>query len=579
MRSRTLLHILSLVSLGLLCSLLTVAPPSYADSGHARIIRLSLLQGDVRFARDVQGDPLASQTATWEAAEPNLPIRQGYVLATDKGRAEVEFENGAMAFLGENTVLEFYDLSLADGAKTTRLVLRQGTASFYVNPANGDYFSVTGGDFTVEAAARTTFRFDNSAGGSSVDVSKGRVSVLHKKKTTELAKGQSFSMQAGDDDSINVGRLPEGDDFDRWVSGRIDSVSTATVAAQQYVNSQYYTSGLADLYTYGAWYPMAGYGNCWRPYGVGFGWSPFASGGWYTDPFFGLAFIGNQPWGWLPYHYGAWIFDASIGWLWTPSPFFYGPGYVNAVWTGATGVFVRNKPGLIGIVPVHPLDANGKTPINLAQGVFPVTAGSVATQRVPLNTSDQWKIVKSVPHETAVNLAASSAVTRVAPSPGAASSISRSVALNPGSTIVYDPREHRFINSNTVAASAAVGEKNAALSNNHRETAGAQGGNTAAVAGVAGSKAFIPPAAVPTRTSVSVPRAVTPPPVPRASESARFGGGSSGGRSESGSRNGWSGGSASAWRGGSSSAASSAGSARASGGSSASAPSGGGRPH
>ena len=104
--------------------LLTSASPVFADSSHARIIRLSLVQGDVRLARDVKGDPLASQNATWEAAELNLPIRQGYVLSTDKGLAEVEFENGSMAFLGGDTVLEFYDLSLEDGAKTTRLILR-----------------------------------------------------------------------------------------------------------------------------------------------------------------------------------------------------------------------------------------------------------------------------------------------------------------------------------------------------------------------------------------------------------------------------------------------------------------------
>src|ERR1043166_2187230 len=107
-----------------------------ADSSHARIIRLSLVQGDVRFARDVHGDPLANEKTTWETATLNLPIRQGYVVATDRGRAEVEFENGAMAFLAENSALEFYDLSLQDGGKTTRLVLRQGTASFYVNPAS-----------------------------------------------------------------------------------------------------------------------------------------------------------------------------------------------------------------------------------------------------------------------------------------------------------------------------------------------------------------------------------------------------------------------------------------------------------
>src|SRR5947209_8843749 len=241
--------------------------PALADASHARIIRLSLVQGDVRFARDVHGDPLTNEKTTWETASLNLPIRQGYVVATDHGRAEVEFENGAMAFLAENTVIEFYDLSLQDGGKTTRLVLRQGTASFYVNPASDDYFSVTGGDFTVEADGRTGFRLDNFDDGSVVDVTKGRVSVLRKDKSTALVKGQSLSMRAGNKDSTEIARLPDNDDFDRWVSGREDAVATATVAAQQYVSSPYYSSGMADLYTYGSWYPVSCYGNCWRSYG------------------------------------------------------------------------------------------------------------------------------------------------------------------------------------------------------------------------------------------------------------------------------------------------------------------------
>src|SRR5580693_8687986 len=236
MSSRNLLHS---VSLSFLALLFLTASPSFADSSHARIIRLSLVQGQVRFASDVKGDPLASQTATWDNAELNLPIRQGYVLATDKGRAEVEFENGSMAFLSDNTVLEFYDLSLEDGAKTTRLILRQGTASFYVNPANGDYFSVTGGDFSVEANGKGSFRINNFDDGSNVVVLTGHASVLHKKETTQISKGQSLAMKAGED-TVDIGRLPADDDFDHWVSGRIDTVSTATNASLQYTSSPYY---------------------------------------------------------------------------------------------------------------------------------------------------------------------------------------------------------------------------------------------------------------------------------------------------------------------------------------------------
>src|SRR5256885_12649638 len=132
MASRKLVLFLLVI---LLSSLFIGAHPAAADSSHARIIRLSLVQGDVRFARQTHGDPLSDSSATWETASLNLPIRQGYVLATDNGRAEVEFENGAMAFLKENTVLEFYDLSLDDSARTDRKSTRLNSSHLVISYA------------------------------------------------------------------------------------------------------------------------------------------------------------------------------------------------------------------------------------------------------------------------------------------------------------------------------------------------------------------------------------------------------------------------------------------------------------
>src|SRR5215467_10698715 len=189
MTSRKRVFVLSGILLAMAFSAVSIAS---ADSSHARIIRLSLVSGDVRFAAQTHGDPLADSGAAWETAQLNLPIRQGYVVATDNGRAEIEFENGTLAFLNENTVLQFYDLSLKDGALITRLVLRQGSASFHVNPVSGDYFSVTGGDFTVEAASRATFRLDNFDDGSSVENISGHLTVLHQEQSTRLEKGQSL---------------------------------------------------------------------------------------------------------------------------------------------------------------------------------------------------------------------------------------------------------------------------------------------------------------------------------------------------------------------------------------------------
>ncbi len=88
-----------------------------------------------------------------------------------------------------------------------------------------DYFSVTGGDFTVEASGKGSFRINNFDDGSNVEVLTGHASVLHQKETTQLSKGMSLSMKAGEN-SVSLGQLSANDEFDRWVSGRIDTVST-----------------------------------------------------------------------------------------------------------------------------------------------------------------------------------------------------------------------------------------------------------------------------------------------------------------------------------------------------------------
>jgi hypothetical protein len=439
----------------LFCVLLLVisglSSNTFADTSHARIVRLSLVEGDVRFAPSFRDDPLTDENAPWQAASLNLPLRQGYVLATNHGRAEVEFENGAMLFLGYNSVLEFYDLSSEDGARVTRLVLRQGTATVYVHPANGDYFSLTGGDFTVEATERARFRLDNFDDGSTVGVEQGHTNVLRDKKSTPLEKDQSLSIQASNSGDEVIGRTAAPDDFDHWVSGRIDSVVTATNYSLQYANSPSYSAGFGDLYNYGSWFSMAGYGYGWRPLGVGFGWSPFDYGSWYEDPFYGVTFIGSAPWGWLPYHYGAWIFSPVYGWVWVPTGFStFGPLHYRP----ATAVWVRNGTSL-GIVPLHPADRFGKTAQNLNQGIYPVENSQIARSSV-LPGPGKWSVVKQAPAEmqaprTFVASTAPSHVSRTIVT--SAPTSNRVVTESHDSSISYDPVEKRYVNSGSPTTS------------------------------------------------------------------------------------------------------------------------------
>src|SRR6267154_1194248 len=348
-------------------------------------------------------------------------------------------------------------------------------------------------------------------------------------------------MRAGDKESSEIARLPESDEFDRWVAGREEAVVTATNAGRQYMNSGSYSSGVADLYTYGSWYPVNGYGNCWRPYGVGMGWSPFASGSWFMDSSFGWAFVGSQPWGWLPYHYGGWVFEPGYGWLWSPGLGFGGfNGFVP--FRPVTGVFIRSKTGLLGVVPVHPLDAKGKQPINLAKGVFPVSGGAVSQQAVA-GTGQNWKVMKAPPRESLTNSAvvASAAPARVSRTIIGGGSAARMVTLDRNSSIAYDAREHRFVNGAVAAqnSSASAVAKDAAKAETTREASSA-GTGRAVVQGratnVAASNMRVPEnnarTAAPPSRAMAPPRAMTPPPA----RGSSGGGWSQGGASQGGGR-------------------------------------------
>ena len=552
--------LIPLILMALLLVLLIVwVPSAAADSSHARIIRLSLVQGDVRFTRQTHGDPLADTNAVWETAGLNLPIAQGYVLATDNGRAEVEFENGAMAFLKENTVLQFFDLSLKDGMFTTRLVVLQGSAAFYVNPARGDYFSVTGGDFTVEANGRTTFRVDNYDNGSSVGDEKGRLTVLYGDRTSRLNTGQSFSMKAGDELSASVGRVPEEDEFDRWVSGQIATVSTATSAATQYTSGPYYAAGFGSLYSYGSWFDCGGYGFGWRPFGAGFGWSPFMDGQWILDPAYGWTWVSSQPWGWAPYHYGGWLFDAGCGgWFYSPPVYYYPGGPIKRppkrvnpprpIYHPATGVFVRNK-GRLGVVPMHPLDQKGKTPLNLGHGVFAATGSKdVNAHLLTAASGEKWETLKSAPKDAFRNsLAPTTTPIRVSRALVEGGSGTRVVTVNKGSSIGYDPVEHRFINSSN--AQTNLSEKGNRAGQNKLEGVTKENPRnpTSSASGAATTVRNTP-----RNTPAPPPRVVVPPAAPRYT-----GGGERGSAGNSGS----------SW-GGSRSSGGSSGGSRSSGGSS-----------
>jgi hypothetical protein len=121
-----------------LMALPPVAPAS-ADR-NTREVRLNLVQGDVRLSRGDGKHPDLKKT--WEAAQGGELIEQGFAVATGNGIAEIEFENGSTAYLAENSLLLFRELSSSGERIITGMVLPTGTATFWLQPANGESFSI-----------------------------------------------------------------------------------------------------------------------------------------------------------------------------------------------------------------------------------------------------------------------------------------------------------------------------------------------------------------------------------------------------------------------------------------------------
>src|SRR5712671_6875265 len=163
---------LSIVRVGLLAAaglVFFTSTTQAQDSDYSRVVRLSRADGQVLVSHP-GGDG-------WEEALVNLPLQEGDTLATQGGFAEIEFENGATAYLAENSVLQFTQLAFSGGGLVTQLNLTQGAGTFYANLTREDSFRVFTSTFEVAIPGRAEFRVDAFRDGASVQVLLGDVSV------------------------------------------------------------------------------------------------------------------------------------------------------------------------------------------------------------------------------------------------------------------------------------------------------------------------------------------------------------------------------------------------------------------
>ncbi|MGH9710577.1 MAG: DUF6600 domain-containing protein [Candidatus Acidiferrales bacterium] len=305
-------------------TLIGVAGPTQAsDLSYARIVRLSLVGGDVQVSRPGH--------AGWEAAAANMPVTQGVTIGTNDGRAEVQFEDGSTAWIAENTLVQFTELALSDGGRITKLTIAQGTVSIYADLKRADLFTVATPQEQISVPKRSLFRVDAFHDGASISVLQGELQVSSTAGVKTLVKGQTLAYKSKIETS-EIRPNPKSDGWDRWVNGREQTVQIETAQSLSYANAPF-SYGMGDLSAYGGWNYFAGYGYGWQPFGMSSGWAPFSMGQWASYPGLGWTWISGEPWGWVPYHFGNWMFSPVYGWMWFPNNFgFWDPAPVN--WYG-----------------------------------------------------------------------------------------------------------------------------------------------------------------------------------------------------------------------------------------------------
>jgi hypothetical protein len=305
-----------------------VTLPALGES-QARIVRLSDVQGSVQIDKNTG--------AGFESAFVNLPITQGTQVRTgDRGRAEVEFEDGSSLRLTPNTTVEFSKLALSDsGKRLSSIHLVQGMA--YVNWLGKDDLAVNFSRETLGIDRAAHFRLDASSQIANLAVFKGDVDVEGPNGKLSVEKKKNASFDVADNDKSSVTNKIQEAPLDSWDK---EAGSYHDEYAKNKSDSPY-GYGLADLNYYGSYTNVPGYGMMWQPYFTGVGWDPFMDGAWGFYPGYGYMFASAYPWGWLPYRYGTWAFVPGFGWGWQPgmwNTFVTVPRYIPTTATHMTAL-------------------------------------------------------------------------------------------------------------------------------------------------------------------------------------------------------------------------------------------------
>jgi hypothetical protein len=336
MKKTHLILVACVVAVLAICSAAAADPPD-------RVGRLNFIAGGVSFQ--------PADTSGWASATLNYPLTTGDSLWTDgASRAEVHVGSTAIR-LGPASELSFLELddrrvqiSLPRGLLNVRLRQQDPGESFQIDTPMMSVLILGPGSYRVEV---------REWGDTQATVNEGAMQALVDGQSYSIRARQSAFVGQSDWLSLELGRAPAADEWDRWCAGR-DSREDRLASVRYVPRSMI---GCEDLDWYGNWNETSEYGPVWIPSSLPAGWAPYKLGRWAWVQPWGWTWIDDQPWGFAPFHYGRWAIFRG-GWVWVPGSILHRPVYAPALvaFVGAShGGAIRN--GNFQWFPLGPREA------------------------------------------------------------------------------------------------------------------------------------------------------------------------------------------------------------------------------
>ncbi len=246
-----------------------------------QMVWVGYAQGAVKFSPGHDGRPKLGKD--WLAANRGQVMQEGYTLATEKGRAEIEFENGTVVYLAENSVLEFEDLWVGPLGTETYMDLLTGTAT--VAHASSDEVDLGTPVMRLRFIGNDTSRVDCALDAVVITSIQGTRTIQTRAGLTSLGPGQSAAYVDGKLvplRAVGTEGVPEDwnalrgntvrqeslqtsgdDDWDEWVEGRMEARRALIAEGMKESGLKEPLPGLASMVEYGKFFDCPPYGKCW----------------------------------------------------------------------------------------------------------------------------------------------------------------------------------------------------------------------------------------------------------------------------------------------------------------------------